>query len=239
MINLHLNEIKWRIFYLIIGILNTFLVGYAYSYEVLFLFTKPLIEITNKPNTSFIFTELTEAFFIQIEGSFILAIVFAFCPLILIHLWLYLKPSLFEYEAKALTQILILFLLSIILGFIIGYSKIIPTAWQFFINFELNLETLPYSILLEAKIKEYIDLLFRFTCMIVLAFQIPCFVGVALITSFVKIESIITKRRYLFFAVWLVAALITPPDIVSQIFMAVPLYFFIEVGFLIYFLIKK
>ena len=75
--------------------------------------------------------------------------------------------------------------------------------------------------------------------MIVLAFQIPCFVGVALITSFVKIESIITKRRYLFFAVWLVAALITPPDIVSQIFMAVPLYFFIEVGFLIYFLIKK
>jgi sec-independent protein translocase protein TatC len=134
---------------------------------------------------------------------------------------------------------LILFLLSIILGFIIGYSKIIPTAWQFFINFELNLETLPYSILLEAKIKEYIDLLFRFTCMIVLAFQIPCFVGVALITSFVKIESIITKRRYLFFAVWLVAALITPPDIVSQIFMAVPLYFFIEVGFLIYFLIKK
>ena len=93
--------------------------------------------------------------------------------------------------------------------------------------------------MLEAKIKEYIDLLFRFTCMIVLAFQIPCFVGAALITSLIKIETVITKRRYIFFIVWLIAAFITPPDIISQIVMAIPLYFFIEVGFLIYFLIKK
>lgn len=224
---------------MIIGILNTFIIGYLYSYEVLFLFTKPLIEITNKPNTSFIFTELTEAFFIQLEGSFILAMIFAFCPLMLIHLWLYLKPSLFEYEAKALTNILMLFLVSIILGFIVGYSKIIPSAWQFFINFELDIDTMPYSILLEARIKEYFDLLFRFTCIIVLAFQIPCFVGVALITSFIKIETIIDKRRYLFFTVWLIAAFVTPPDIISQIIMAIPLYFFIEVGFLIYFLLKN
>ena len=56
-----------RIFYLITGILNTFFVGYIYSYEVLFLFTKPLIEITNKPNTSFIFTELTEAFLYKLK----------------------------------------------------------------------------------------------------------------------------------------------------------------------------
>ena len=141
MINLHLNEIKWRIFYLITGILNTFFVGYIYSYEVLFLFTKPLVEIMNKPNMPFIFTELTEAFLIQIEGAFILAIMCAFCPLFFVHLWLYLKPSLFEYEAKALNKYFHIIFRYHYIWFYFGYSKIY-LVWQFFINFELNLETL-------------------------------------------------------------------------------------------------
>ena len=73
--------------------------------------------------------------------------------------------------------------------------------------------------------------------MIVLLFKY-CFVGAALITSFIKIETVITKD-VIFLYCLLIAAFITPPDIISQIVMAIPLYFFIEVGFLIYFLIKS
>ena len=83
----------------------------------------------------------------------------------------YLKPGLFQYEAKILTWIIRLFMLSISVGFIIGYSKIIPLAWQFFIDFELNTDSIPYSILLEARIKDYIDLIFKFTCLIVSPFK--------------------------------------------------------------------
>jgi sec-independent protein translocase protein TatC len=187
----------------------------------------------------FIFTELTEAFFIQIESAFIISIICAFCPLVLINLWIYIKPGLFEYEAKAFTWVILILLISISIGFLLGYSKIIPLAWQFFIGFELNIDNLPYSILLEARIKDYIDLLFSFTCLIVLTFQIPCVIGVSLMISLIQIETLIKKRRYIFFFVWLISALITPPDIISQILLAIPLYFFIELGFLLFFMLKE
>ena len=234
----HFKELKLRFCYLITGVLATFLIGYIYSHEVLFLFTKPLVEIMNKPNMPFIFTELTEAFLIQIEGAFILAIMCAFCPLFFVHLWVYLQPGLYEYESKTFTWVILIFLVSISLGFVFGYMKIIPLAWQFFIGFELNIETMPYSIMLEARIKDYMDLLFSFTCLVVLAFQIPCLVGIALLTSIVEVDTLIQKRRYIFFFVWVISAFITPPDIISQILLALPLYLFIELGFLFFFITK-
>ena len=63
----HFKELKLRFCYIITGVLATFLIGYIYSHEVLFLFTKPLVEIMNKPNMPFIFTELTEAFLIRLK----------------------------------------------------------------------------------------------------------------------------------------------------------------------------
>ena len=68
--------------------------------------------------------------------------------MVLINLWIYIKPGLFEYEAKAFTWVILILLISISIGFLLGYSKIIPLAWQFFIGFELNIDNLPYSILL-------------------------------------------------------------------------------------------
>lgn len=223
---------------MMIGLVSTFVISYQYYYEVLFLFTKPLLEIINKPHMSFIFTDLTEAFLIRIESAFILALISTLCPLFFFNLWAYLKPGLFQYEAKIFTWIISLFILSVSLGFLFGYSKIIPLAWQFFVDFELNADSIPYSILLEARIKDYIDLIFKFTCLIVLAFQIPCLVGIALLTSIVKIDTLIKRRRYIFFFVWVIAALVTPPDIISQVLIAIPLYIAIELGFLLFFILK-
>ena len=222
-----------------LGVVSTFLVSYSYYHEVLFLFTKPLLEIINKPHMSFMFTDLTEAFFVRIESSFILALISTLCPLFFFNIWIYFKPGLFEYEARIFAWIICLFMLSVSVGFILGYSKIIPLAWQFFIGFELNTESIPYSLLLEAKIKDYIDLLFRFTCLIMLTCQIPCIVGILLLTSIVKIDTLIKKRRYIFFSVWVLAALVTPPDILSQIIVAIPLYMTIELGFLLFYILKE
>ena len=115
-------------------------------------------------------------------------------PIIFLHLWVYLKPGLYEYESKAFTWVILIFLVSISLGFVFGYVKIIPLAWQFFVGFELKIEAMPYSIMLEARIKDYMDLLFSFTCLVVLAFQIPCLVGIALLTSIVEVDTLIKKK---------------------------------------------
>ena len=106
-----------------LGIVSTFLISYQYYYEVLFLFTKPLLKIIDKPHMSFIFTDLTEAFLIRLESAFILALISTLCPLFFLNLWMYLKPGLFQYEAKILTWIFTLFTLSITIGFTLGYLK--------------------------------------------------------------------------------------------------------------------
>tara|TARA_B100001250_G_scaffold283267_1_gene245435 strand:+ start:753 stop:1490 length:738 start_codon:yes stop_codon:yes gene_type:complete len=228
-------ELKFRCFYIIISLLFSFLIGYLYRSEVLFLFSKPLVLLMGKSSKmSFIYTHLGEALFAQIKASFIISILCSFVPLFFINLWLYIIPGLFVYERGFLKSSLLLFFVFSVLGFLIGYNLILPFAWEFLISFSVSDNSLssPFSVLLEARIKDYIDLVFNLVCIIFLVFQIPLIIIVLLSLRVISLNFCTTHRRYFLLISWIVAACVTPPDIVSQALVAVPLYGFVELTFL-------
>ena len=235
-----LKEIKLRSIYTLIGFFLSILICYLYRSEVLFLFTKPLIVVMgNSLNTSFIFTHLAEAFAAQLQSCIILAFVICFLPLFIINLCLYLVPGLFKYERN----FLILFILGIfsflLLGLYIGYGFIVPFAWKFLLSFQVSSEINPFSVILEARIRDYIDLLVNLTYLILFVFQIPFCIILGLFFNLFTINFCVRHRRYFLLFSWIVAALVTPPDVLSQIFIAIPLYFLIELTFFSYYCFVK
>jgi sec-independent protein translocase protein TatC len=207
-----------------------------YRNEVLFLFTKPLIMVMGDPlNNSFIFTHLIEAFAAQLESCLILSFILSFLPLLIIHLFLYIIPGLFLYERKFLIFFLFGTLGFLSFGFIIGYNYIVPFAWKFLLGFQLLPESNPFSVVLEARIKDYIDLIVNLTYLIVFVFQIPFLIILGLFFNLFTIQFCTKHRRYILLSCWVIAALVTPPDVLSQICIAIPLFFIIELTFFIFF----
>jgi len=204
----------------------------------MFLFSKPLILLTGQSSkTFFIYTHMSEALVAQIKACFIVSFSVTFIFVLLLNLWLYIIPGLFQYERNVLNKFIILFLLFMLFGLWSSYQIFIPFIWKFLMSFGIqdNMGSNPFSVLLEARIKDYIDFTFDLVCLILLVFQIPFLVVILLITNVLTLEFCILNRRYFLLISWIIAACVTPPDIISQSLVAIPLYGFIELIFLIFF----
>ena len=236
-----LYEFKFRSLYILIGFIFSFLICYIHRSEVLFLFSKPLVSlIGTSSKTAFIFTHLSEALLAQIKASLVISILCALLPLILINLWLYIIPGLFVYERNFFRNFLTFFLIFVSLGLIISYNFLLPFVWKFLISFSVpdGCSTSPFSVLLEARIKDYIDLAFNLVCIILLVFQIPLAIIILLALDVISLKFCINHRRYFLLISWIIAACITPPDVISQSLVAIPLYGFIEFTFVACFCLK-
>ena len=120
-----------------------------------------------------------------------------------------------------------------LLGAILLYYFILPIAFKFFISFELsgNLNSIPIE--LEARISEYLSLIVKLIFGFGFAFQIPVFLLILVKTELITIESLKSKRKYWILLIFILAAILTPPDIFSQIFLAIPMILLYEVALLI------
>ena len=106
-------------------------------------------------------------------------------------------------------------------------------------SFQVSSEINPFSVILEARIKDYIDLLVNLTYLILFVFQIQFCIILGLFFNLFTINFCVRHRRYFLLFSWIVAALVTPPDVLSQIFIAIPLYFLIELTFFSYYCFVK
>jgi len=221
-----------------VGFLFAIFISYSYRSEVLFLFTKPLILVMGDSlNTSFIFTHLIEAFIAQLESCIILSFIVAFLPLFIFNLWLYLVPGLFQYERNYLMSFILGIFLFLSLGLFLGYNFIVPFAWEFLLGFQVSSEITPFSVVLEARIKDYIDFIVNLTYLIIFVFQIPLVIILGLFFNLFTIYFCVRHRRYFLLFSWILAAFVTPPDVLSQVCVSIPLYFLIELTFFSYFCI--
>lgn len=231
----HFLELKRRIIFCVLFFISSFVLCYFFSQELYKFLLNPLIEISqNNSNRKLIYTSPTEAFMTYLKTSLYCALFFS-TPIFLTQLYLFLSPALYKNEKK---NILFLFFFApflFLFGSVFCYSFILPLALKFFVSFEnqglINNEN--FSIFLETRVSEYLNFVINLLFGFGVAFQLPLFLLFLIKFDFLSIHGLQKKRRYWIVSIFIISAILTPPDIVSQISLAILLVLLFEIVILI------
>ena len=226
----HCIELRKRLFLVFLFFLLCFGITYFYA-ELLYSFL--LIPLDNlgegEVNRRLIFTALPEAFTSYIKLSFFVSIFILF-PYINWHLYRFVAPGLYQKEKKIYVALLLLSPILFYLGCFFAYYLVFPMAWKFFVSFENLSGSLP--LVLEAKVSEYLGFSMRIIIAFGIVFQLPILLIILLKSGVITIEFLRKKRKYALLLFFVIGAIITPPDVISQIGIAIPMYLLYELTLL-------
>ena len=218
----HFLELRNRIIYFFLFFILSFFFSYIFVENIFSFITNPFIEsIDFKENKRLIYTGLAEAFFSYLKLALISAFIIS-SPFFIYQLWAFIAPGLLEKEKKIIFPFIFLIPLMFILGFVFLYYFIIPLAWDFFTAFDTSGSKNNFTLELEPKINEYISLTVKLGFAFGLAFQLPIAIFLLTILGVASPKDLEKKRRFVIVIIFLISALITPPDIISQIGLAIP-----------------
>ena len=218
----HLLELRNRIIYFFLFFILSFFFSYIFVENIFSFITNPFIEsIDFKENKRLIYTGLAEAFFSYLKLALISAFIIS-SPFFIYQIWAFIAPGLLKKEKKIIFPFIFLVPLMFILGFVFLYYFIIPLAWDFFTAFDTSGSQNNFTLELEPKINEYISLTVKLGFAFGLAFQLPIAIFLLTILGVASPKDLEKKRRFVIVIIFLISALITPPDIISQIGLAIP-----------------
>ena len=160
-------------------------------------------------------------------------------PFILIQVWKFIAPGLYKHEKLAIMPYLVATPILFFLGGILVYYLIMPLAIKFFLSFESTGITTNLPIQLEAKVNEYLSLIMRLIFAFGLSFQLPVLLSLLARVGFIDSEYLIKRRKYVIVLIFAVAAILTPPDPITQIGLGIPLLILYELSILTVKLIEK
>ena len=232
----HLTELRSRLIKSFI-----FLICYFFSAEIYRFLVQPYAKVvlSNELDRRLIFTALHEAFLTYLKVAFFAAI-FISSPVFLSQIWKFIAPGLYKNEKKALLPYLIATPTLFILGGCLVYYLIMPLAIKFFLSFESLAEPGTIAIQLEAKVNEYLSLIMRLIFAFGISFQLPIILSLLARIGVVDSEYLRLRRKYVVVIIFAIAAILTPPDPITQIGLALPLLLLYEISiFTVKFIEKK
>ncbi|SDC38553.1 twin-arginine translocase subunit TatC [Belnapia rosea] len=228
----HLMELRTRLLWSVGAFGIAFAVCYYFSAQIYGFLARPLADILQSQGHGerrMIFTALYEAFFTYLKVAFFGAVFFSF-PMWATQLWLFVAPGLYRSEKRAITPFLVASPFLFVLGAALAYYFIFPLAWHFFITFETPPGEGALPIQLEAKVSEYLSLVMQMILAFGIAFQLPVLLTLLCRVGILSVESLKKGRRYAIVGMFVFAAVITPPDVISQIGLAVPMIALYEIS---------
>ncbi len=239
----HLIELRQRLLYSAIALLVAFLVCFYFAQNLFDFLVNPLAEILlesggDDRHRRLIFTDLTEVFFTHIKVAFFFG-AFISCPIFLTQMWLFIAPGLYRNEKRAIAPFLTASPILFFLGGALVYFIITPLAWTFFLQFETPGLDGNLPIELEAKVNEYLSLVMKLIFAFGICFQLPVLMTLMARVGLATSEGMARKRKYAIVGVFIVAAIFTPPDPISQISLALPIILLYEISIYMAKLVEK
>ncbi len=221
----HLKELRDRLLISIVGLGVAFIITYAFKERIFHFLMRPFI-VVMPPKSSFIFTSLTEAFITYFKVALVAALFLA-APLILYEAWMFVAPGLYEKEKKYVAPFIIFGSICFVGGALFCYYVTMPVVYHFFVSYAGDM------IVPMPSLKEYMNLTLKMLLIFGLVFQMPLIAYYLAKAGILNYKTLAKKRRYAILAIVVVSAIITPPEVSSQILMAVPMYGLFELSIMI------
>jgi sec-independent protein translocase protein TatC len=218
----HLTELRKRLLWCIAALLVTSCAAYAVAPQIYDFLVRPLADALHGENRRMIYTGLTEAFMTYMRLSFF-AGAFVSMPFILYQVWLFIAPGLYKQEKRAFFPFLVATPALFVAGAAFVYYAVIPLAWAFFAAFETPADSGALPIQLEARVSEYLSLVTQLMFAFGICFQLPVLMTLLGRAGILHSSSLVDKRRHAVVLALIVAAFLTPPDVFSQLTLAIPL----------------
>ncbi|KLE33796.1 twin-arginine translocase subunit TatC [Aurantiacibacter luteus] len=221
----HLIELRGRLVKAVLAFLVAFAICFYFADIIFGWLVRPLTQAFPAGQGQLIYTRLYEAFFVEVKVALFAAFFLAF-PIIANQLWAFVAPGLYAKEKRAFLPFLIATPVLFTMGGALAYFVVMPLAFTWFLGFQgeaggLQAQALP-------AMGDYLDLVMRFILAFGVSFLLPVLLLLLNRAGLVSREQLVSARRYVIVAIFAVAAVITPPDVISQIMLAVPLLVLFE-----------
>jgi sec-independent protein translocase protein TatC len=225
----HLIELRNRLLWASLVFACATAVCYFFAGDIYGFLTDPLASLQQNTPRRLIYTGLTEAFTTYLKVA-LFAGGFITVPFILFQIWRFIAPGLFPDEKKAVWPFFLAAPILFLFGAGLAFYGVIPLAWEFFLSFETPQPSNGLPIILEARVGEYLSLTMALIFAFGFAFQLPIILGLLGRLGVIQADQLARFRKWALVIILVIAAILTPPDILSQSALAIPLYCLYEIS---------
>jgi sec-independent protein translocase protein TatC len=226
----HLIELRNRLFWCVITLGAAFAVCFYFANDIFALLVRPLAQAFPAGEGKLVYTKLYEAFFVEIKVALFAAFFVSF-PIIANQLWQFVAPGLYAKEKKAFLPFLLATPVLFIAGASLAYFVVMPTMFKFLLGFQGVSAGIPQEAL--PAMGDYLTLVMHLILAFGISFLLPVLLLLLNRAGIVSREQMTTARRYVIVGIFILAAVVTPPDVISQLILAIPLVILYEISLLL------